>query len=108
MAPVERHWGWSPDGPLGGATSLDTARTQHIDWIFTFDRERELAADRARLRERLDQLHAVELQRPNPGPLDVLPVGPCDLDALPDDIARCLFEALRLHHRTSQRRRNLP
>ena len=59
-------------------------------------RRKELAAERTRLRERLDQLHTVELQRSNPGLLNLLPVGPCDLDALPEDIARRLFEALRL------------
>jgi len=50
-------------------------------------RRKELAAERTRLRERLDQLHTAELQRPNPELLDVLPVGPCDLDTLPEDIA---------------------
>ena len=59
-------------------------------------RRKELAAERTRLRERLDQLLTAELQRSNPALLDLLPVGPCDLDSLPEDIARRLFEALRL------------
>lgn len=62
----------------------------------TNHRRGELATERTRLRERLDELHTTELQRSNPDLLEVLPVGACDLDALPEDIARRLFEALRL------------
>lgn len=65
---------------------------------------REVAARRAELAAEHDSLSAelatLEQQqptdRPNPGLLDELPVGACDLDGLPEELARRLFEALRL------------
>lgn len=56
----------------------------------------ELATERTRLRERLHQLHTMQQQRSNPELFELLPVGVCDLEALPEHLARRLFEALRL------------
>jgi site-specific DNA recombinase len=63
------------------------------------ERRTELRADRAGLERRLaaaeEQVHQIN----NPALLDHLPVAAVDLDGMPDEISRRLFEALRLEIR---------
>ena len=60
------------------------------------NRRAELAAQHDELSAELRRLHNHRHQQPNPDMLDTLPVGPCDIAALPEPLARRLFEALRL------------
>lgn len=60
------------------------------------NRRAEIAAERAELTVELEALGLQGHDQPNPDLLHLLPIGSCDLDALPDELARKLFEALRL------------
>ncbi|MBX6357114.1 MAG: hypothetical protein IRZ05_14835, partial [Micromonosporaceae bacterium] len=66
------------------------------------ERRIALRAERDELRQKLAALEEQEAQAPNPELLRALPVGPVDLDALPDTLSRRLFEALRLEIRYSR------
>jgi site-specific DNA recombinase len=60
------------------------------------NRRAEIKAERAKLAAELETLEEQVNDQHNPDLLHLLPVGACDLDALPEDLARKLFEALRL------------
>ena len=60
------------------------------------NRRAEIKAERAKLAAELETLEEQINDQQNPDLLRLLPVGACDLDALPEDLARKLFEALRL------------
>jgi chromosome segregation ATPase len=60
------------------------------------NRRAEIKAERARPAAELETLEEQVSDQQNPDLLRLLPVGACDLDALPEDLARKLFEALRL------------
>ncbi|KQC34698.1 hypothetical protein [Frankia sp. ACN1ag] len=51
------------------------------------------------LQQKLAALEDEKAAAPNPGLLRALPVGPVELDELPEDLSRRLFEALRLEVR---------
>ncbi len=77
--------------------SIEVADDLDADLLADISRRRkELGAEQARLRERAEHLRSVEVERPSPDLIDMLPIGSCDLDALPDELSRRLFEALRL------------
>ncbi|HEX5495425.1 MAG TPA: recombinase family protein, partial [Mycobacteriales bacterium] len=59
-------------------------------------RRAELRAHRASLEEQLAETETEVHQVPNPDLLHQLPIGPVDLEVLPEDMARRLFDALRL------------
>jgi hypothetical protein len=59
-------------------------------------RRTELAAEHTAITEQLRALRDAAHDQPNPQLINALPVGACDLDALPEPLARQLFEALRL------------
>ncbi|MBF6254640.1 hypothetical protein [Nocardia farcinica] len=60
------------------------------------NRRAEIKAERAKLAAELETLEEQVNDQQNPDLLRLLPVGACDLDALPEDLARKLFEALRV------------
>ncbi|PKV82556.1 recombinase family protein [Nocardia fluminea] len=73
-------------------------------------RRAELRDEQSRLRDQLAELEAQNLLTPNPGLLDALPTGTIDIQDLPEELARSLFESLRLeirynkaHHRATYR-----
>ncbi len=73
--------------------------TDHPDQDMIRDinqRRAELRAERDDLQRQLADLEDRVTQAPNPDLLHALPVGPFDLDGLPDTLSRRLFEALRL------------
>ena len=59
-------------------------------------RRAEIKAERAKLAAELEALEEQVNDQQNPDLLSLLPVGACDLDRMPEDLARKLFEALRL------------
>ncbi len=63
------------------------------------ERRIELRSERVALQQKLAALEDEEAAAPNPGLLRALPVGPVELDELPEDLSRRLFEALRLEVR---------
>jgi hypothetical protein len=60
------------------------------------ERRAELRDERSRLEADLVEVEQQIEHAPNPELLDALPVGPIDVEQLPEDTARRLFEALRL------------
>ncbi|MFF0532681.1 recombinase family protein [Nocardia amikacinitolerans] len=73
-------------------------------------RRAELRAEQSRLHDQLAELEAEDLLTPTPALLDALPTGTIDIRDLPEELARSLFEALRLeirynktHHRATYR-----
>ena len=56
----------------------------------------ELSAQHDELTGQLRRLREQRLQLPNPDLIDALPLGACDVNDLPEPLARRLFEALRL------------
>jgi DNA invertase Pin-like site-specific DNA recombinase len=60
------------------------------------NRRAEIKAERAKLAAELETLEERINDQQNPDLLRFLPVGTCDLDAIPENLARKLFEALRL------------
>ena len=60
------------------------------------ERRAELRQHKTQLEAQLADAEASAALAPNPGLLAALPTGPLDLDRLPDDLTRALFEALRL------------
>ncbi|SBW22353.1 hypothetical protein FDG2_2503 [Candidatus Protofrankia californiensis] len=67
------------------------------------ERRAELRAERDDLRQWLEALEEQAVQASNPDLLYSLPVGPVDLDTLPDELSRRLFEALRLEIQYNRR-----
>lgn len=63
------------------------------------ERRAELRAQREQLEMQLAEAEQRILAAPNPGLLDALPVMKIEVDQLPDELARALFEALRLEIR---------
>jgi site-specific DNA recombinase len=59
-------------------------------------RRAELRAHKLQLETDLDQLETAEQQAPSPDLLSALPLGEIDIEHLPDDLTRRLFELLRL------------
>lgn len=77
--------------------ALELAEVPDQELLNDISRRRaELAAEHRELTEQLQQLRDTEPQQANPDLLDQLPIGPCDIAALPEPLARRLFEALRL------------
>lgn len=73
-------------------------------------RRAELRDEQSRLSDQLTELEAEDLLTPTPALLDALPTGTVDIRDLPEELARSLFEALRLeirynktHHRATYR-----
>ncbi len=73
-------------------------------------RRAELRDEQSRLSDQLAELEAEDLLTPTPALLDALPTGTIDIRDLPEELARSLFEALRLeirynktHHRATYR-----
>ena len=60
------------------------------------ERRAELRHEKAQFETQLADAEAHAAHAANPGLLDELPAGPFDLDRLPADLTRALFEALRL------------
>src|SRR5690606_40366427 len=60
------------------------------------ERRAELRAQREDMEQQLAEAEQEISQAPNPGLIDYLPVSAADLAALPDELSRRLFEALRL------------
>jgi hypothetical protein len=60
------------------------------------NRRVELQAERTRLEEQLAAFEDEVREAVNPELLDCLPIAGVDLDLLPDEVSRPLFEALRL------------
>ncbi|GGM81666.1 recombinase [Lentzea pudingi] len=60
------------------------------------NRRVELQAERTRLEEQLEAIEVQVREAVNPELLDYLPIAGVDLDLLPDEVSRPLFEALRL------------
>jgi site-specific DNA recombinase len=60
------------------------------------ERRAELRDEKARLEADLGEVEQQIEEAPNPDLLDALPIGPIEVDQLPEDLARRLFEALRL------------
>ncbi|MFC3891408.1 hypothetical protein ACFOWZ_07965 [Lentzea rhizosphaerae] len=60
------------------------------------NRRIELQADQVRLEDQLKAIEGEVREAVNPDLLDCLPVTAIDLDELPDEVSRPLFEALRL------------
>jgi site-specific DNA recombinase len=63
------------------------------------ERRAELRAQREQLEMQLAEAEQRILAAPNPGLLDALPVMKIEVDQLPEELARALFEALRLEIR---------
>ncbi|WP_280278423.1 recombinase family protein [Nocardia wallacei] len=60
------------------------------------ERRAELRAEKQRLEQSLADAQARILAAPNTDLIDALPIGPIEVERLPEDLARRLFEALRL------------
>src|SRR5262249_26049378 len=60
------------------------------------ERRAELRAHKQHCETQLAELEARILDAPNPDLIDALPVMEIQIDQLPEDLARSLFEALRL------------
>lgn len=56
-------------------------------------------AQKEGLEAQLDDVEQRILRAPNPDLIEALPIGKIDLDQLPEELARALFEVLRLESR---------
>jgi hypothetical protein len=63
------------------------------------ERRAELRAQREQGEAQLAEVEQRILAAPNPGLIDALPVMKIDVEQLPEELARALFEALRLEIR---------